>query len=1057
MPTKLFVERPTLVTAFLTFVLLVGLVAAATLTVQQFPNVDIPFVAVIVQYPGASAAEMRDSIVRPIEESLAGAPDLEHIQSTIQQGYATISAQFSLSSDKTGDLVEVQKRVQIAQSQLPQDLVSPTIATFDPSEYPVVTLSLSSAVLAPGELSALAAGKIIPAIEQAPGVGNVQTSGNVTPAIEVQVDPNRLSAAGATLNEVVSAISTNNVRAPGGIVYGARRETVVNVRGDVNSAPSVANLLLPVTQTTTAALSQMNAWSMSPRLLRVGDVATVTDAHEPARVYAYAEGQPTIVLQVQKAAGASDVATAKAVIAQLPGLRSLYPDVRVTLVANQAQSTQQQLDGVVHSLTEGIILVAIVMLLFLRSWRNSVVVLISMPASLLVTLAVMKLANFTLDMVSLMAMTLTIGILVDDSIVVLENIDRHHRQLKQGPREAALSGRLEIGFAAVVLTLVDVIVFLPIAFLPGIVGRFLSEFALVIVVATLASLVMSFTITPSLAGNWSLRSTWRAPRPIEAFGRGFERVHRFYLDRLLPAALARPVLVLAVAAVSLVGAIALVPLGVVGFEFIPAVDAGQINIQINYPTGTPLEQTRQTILAIERAVDPTPDVRTETAFAGSENAPTGGYLVDGAVGQVTVYLKDDRRHSTDYWVGEFRKIVGPIAAGANPLVIPASGMAGGTQQPLDYVITDAADDPERYAPQVYRALRDTRGATDVYSSASSLSPQVDITFNRQEAQALNVSVGTAATAVRAAFGGAQATQFQTPNGVKDVQVIYPVAFQHTLDEVLAIPLSTAAGATVHVGDIARLDYVQSAPIISRLDQREVVHVTASVSPGVPLSNVTREFTQRLKQLRLPRGVTVAPSSSGNQQNLQDTVTGIAAALTLSIVLVFLLMVALFNSYVSPFIIMFTVPLATAGALGALALTRSTLNLFSLIGTVLLIGLVSKNGILLVDFANLQRAKGLGRLAAVRAAASERFRPIVMTTFAMVFGMLPMALGLDTGGNLRAPLGIVVIGGLISSLLLSLVVIPIVYTRLNRRTVPGAPGGLPAGGPGEAPTGTTAPR
>lgn len=493
MPTRVFIERPTLVTALLAFVVLAGVIAGSTLVIQQFPNVDIPTITVTVTYSGASAQIMSDSIVLPLEDQIAGAPSLTHLQSTIQEGRATISAQFDLSSNQTADLVEVVRRVQAAQTQLPPDLVAPTISMFDPSQTTVVTLALSSATLPSGQLSALATNTIAPAIQQVPGVGNIQLNGNVTSSIEVQVNPNALSAAGSTLNDVVSAISANNVLAPGGYVYGANRETGVNVRGDVYNAPTVAGLLLPTVaagvllpNSASTSLSALNPWSISPRLLRIGDVATVIDAFEPRRVYAYVRGRPAIVLQVQKATGASEVTAAENVIAAVPGLRARFPAIDFQVINNQSTVTKTQVDGVLRTLLEGIVLVAIVMVLFLRSWRNAAVVTIAMPASLLITLVVMRLVNFTLDTVSLMAMTLVIGILVDDSIVVLENSQRHY-DMGEPPKDAALHGRLEIGFAALVLTLVDVVVFLPMAFLPGTVGRFQRELALVVVVATLTS------------------------------------------------------------------------------------------------------------------------------------------------------------------------------------------------------------------------------------------------------------------------------------------------------------------------------------------------------------------------------------------------------------------------------------------------------------------------------------------------------------------------------------------------------------------------------------------
>jgi hydrophobic/amphiphilic exporter-1 (mainly G- bacteria), HAE1 family len=1034
MPTRIFIERPTLVTTLLAFILVLGAVAMLQIGVQQIPNVSIPTVVIILSYPGASPTEMESTVVKPIEETLAGAPDLTNINSTIEEGAATVSAQFTLTSELTGDEVAVQQAVQAAEPELPANMTAPILHTYDPSEATVVTLAVSAPRMPAGEFSQLVTSSIEPTLEQSPGVGNVSESGEVTPAVEVTVDPDKLSALGATLNQVLSAISVNNVLAPGGIVYSPGRETTVNVRGDITGAASVAALLVPTSSgsTNVASSEGTNPWSTSPAIVHVGDIATVTDAYEPQQSYAFTHGQPVVLLQVQKAANASDVATVNGVVRLLPRLQQLYHGVNFTVINDQATYTEQQITGVMHTLLEGVVLVALVMILFLRSWRSAVVVMISMPASLLVTVGVMALTGFTIDTFSLMAMTLVIGILVDDSIVVLENIERHHREMGQPPKVAALNGRLEIGFAAMVLTLVDVIVFLPIAFLPGIPGLFLHEFALVVVISTLTSLFMSFTVTPSLTGNWALLKSWRPPRPVARFGEVFDAVRRRYVEWLLPQAMERPRVVYAVTALSLLVALALVPLGVVGFEFQPSYDYGLISITLNYPTGTPLDQTRQAVLALEREVDATSDLQAEVASAGSANSPLGGQLLERSVGQVQVFLKPKRAHSTAYWAQQFQIMANRLAPDAQPAAIAATTYNGGVTQPIDYLITTTSGLPSQYAPRVFQAMASTPGALDVTSSASTLEPEVNITFNRPEAEALNMDIGTAAEAVQAAFGGnTQVTQFQTTAGIEYVQVIYPLADQHSLAPLLEVPLTTNSGGLIHVGDIASAEYIQGPPLITRVNQRDVVHVTANVEPGVALSTVQQRFTARLAQLHLPSYVQVDANTTGNQANLSAAVGGMGAALIFSMALVYLLMVALFNNYMSPFIIMFTVPLAAVGALGGLALTRETLNLFSLLGTVLLIGLVAKNGILLVDFANKARERGADRLAAIREAARERFRPIIMTTFAMVFGMLPLAAGLEAGGSQRAPLGVVVIGGLMSSLLLSLVVIPLVYLGFTR--------------------------
>jgi HAE1 family hydrophobic/amphiphilic exporter-1 len=1158
-PTRLFVLRPALVFVSLALIAVAGAGALMTIVQQQFPNIDFPTITVRASYPGGSTTEIRDAVVRPIEDAIAGSPDLDHINTTVQQGQATISAVFSLSSNKTTDLVQVQRRILVAQSQLPSDMPAPTVGTFDPAEATILTLGLSSATLTGGDLSAIVTNNIVPDLEQVEGVSNVNVGGSVTPAIEVAVNPNLLASSGLTLNDIVSTISQNNLREPGGIAYLPNHETTIDVRGDVRNAATVADLPVfasspftstfgnasynepalpgspgapisaessssaggagsialpspasqsaavpaasmalapaagapatavtpgpaasitpipsppasaspsplpaampnlaagviartsataapssaPAQSTSNAsstgsggyagpALSSLNPWSASARVIRVADVAAVSDSFEPQRQYSYVGTVPTISLSIQKATGASEVTAAQNVLQALPAIERTYPAIDFQILNNQAAYTKEQIWGVFRTLIQAIAITAIVMLFFLRSWRNAVVVLISIPASLCVTLAAMKIVNFTIDTVSLLAMTLIIGILVDDSIVVLENVERHHEN-GEPPKEAAIKGRTQIGPAAVVITLVDVVVFLPIAFLPGTVGKFLSEFALVVVTATLTSLCISFTITPSLAGNWSLLSRWKAPKPIERFADGFESLRRWYAHRALPWALRRPVTVAAASGAATVCALLLVPLGAVGFEFMPPVDRGEVFVQTTYPTGTPLTTVNAAIAKIAGRFAKLSDVESQTALAGGTQSNFGGLLVQGSVGQIHVFLKPKRRRSTDYWAPMLGRIAQQIAPTARVVSIPATGTGGGNAQPIDYLITSTDDHPEAYEPRVAQALRETPGTLNVNSSAEQLAPQIDIEFDRDRARVLGINIGQAAAAIRAAFGGTLATQFNTSRGTKYVQVLYPRDFQTSIATVSNIPIRTLGGSLAHVGDVARYVQDPSEPLMTRTNRETVIHVQSNLAPGATQSIVQKNFLRRLAALDLPSSVTVKANVGGQQQNLSDTVRGMGTALVLSFLLVYLLMVALYDSYRLPFIIMFSVPVAAVGALTSLAITHQALNLYSLIGTVLLVGLASKNGILLVDFANHMVERGMGRADAMVEAARERFRPIVMTTCAMIAGMTPIALALDPGAAQRQALGIVVIGGLISSLLLTLLLVPVMFMWLG---------------------------
>jgi len=1040
--TRLFVARPTLVFVLVSLMLFAGALSLATIVRQLFPNVDQPTVSISVSYNGASVSEMRDNIVAPIEQNLAGTTNLQTFSSTIQQGQATISATYTLDSDIATDVTLTQKAVQSAEKQLPLNLTPPVVNIRDPSQSTVVTLSLHSQKLSAGQLSLYADNVIVPAMEQIPGISFVSVAGDVTPAYEITVDPMKLAAAGLTLNDVISTVSTNNQRVPGGIVYEPNRETTIDVRGDITSGASIARLPITVAASGGAASATANGegpgglaglpgtvdpWTASNAVRRVEDVANVISGYEPQRRYAQIDGQPGLFLQVQKASNASEVDASNNVIAALPSLKRQFPAVDFHVINLQSTFTGQQINIVARTLAEAIALTALAMVFFLRSWRSALVVCISIPTSLAIAITAMKMLNFTLDTISMLAMSLVIGILVDDSTVVLENIERHFRELKSPPKLAAIEGREEIGAAAVVITLVDVVVFLPIAFISGQVGRNLIEFAIVVVLSTLTSLFVSFTVTPALAGLWALRSEWKPPKVVDWFTQGFDGLRNWYATRALDWALRHKTEVALFCLVSFAAAMSLVPLGVVGEEFVPQTDRGQVFIQSTWPVGTPLSTVSAGIFKLAEKVHAQPDVDHEAASAGGYSASFGGFVIQGNVGQVTIFLKDARTSTTSVWVRTFKSMADQMIPAAANVVVPSTGTTGGNKQPIDLLVSDVTGgDPTASAERVLALLAHTPGATNVNGTGTSLAPQVSVQFDRIKAQALDVDLGTAAQAAGAAFGGDVATQFETPQGLEEVQVIYPLRDQHELDGLKALPIRSIDGNVVHLGDFATFTSTPTSPLITRTDRKTVIHVDANFAANSSLSNVQNAFFRALPSLHLPPNIVVRPAPLGQQDYMAQTLQGIGRGLILSVILVFLLMVALYNSYRSPFIILFSVPVAAVGALSALALTHKTLNLFSLIGTMLLVGIATKNGILLVDYANTLRDRGKKKLEAIRESALTRFRPIVMTSVSVMLGNVPLALALDPGSGTRASLGIVIIGGVFSSLVLTLALVPVAY-------------------------------
>ncbi len=1044
--TRLFIRRPTLVFVLLALMLFFGVLSLTTIVRQLYPNVSQPTITINVQYPGASTTVMRDNVVQPIEQALAGTTDLQTINSVVQNGQAQISAIYILNSDLAADLVNTQKAVTQAERSLPTNILAPTVAIRDPSQSTVVTMALYSDRLSVGQLSLYANNVIAPQLQQIDGISYVTVGGAVTPAYEVEVDPYKLVAFNRTINDVINTVANNNERVPGGIAYQPDRETTIDVRGDIQNPGSIAGLALTVSGAGSSATSSTGAavgatgvaslpgaidpWTASNSVPRVADVSKVIAGYEPRRQYAQLDGRPGLFLNIQKSSDASEVTASDNVVAALPRLQRQFPDVQFKVVNVQSRFTQQQIDGVTRTLLEGVLLTGIAMVFFLRSWRNAVVVCVAIPTSLAIALSIMRMLGLTLDTISLLGMTLVIGILVDDSTVVLENIERHYEELHQDPDEAAATGREEIGAAAIVITLVDVVVFLPIAFIQSQVGKNLAEFGIVVVISTLTSLFISFTVTPTLAAKWSLLSKWKPPRVVEWFTSAFDRVRDWYAHRALEWALRHGRLVAFLCLASFVAAVAMVPLGVLGQEFIPATDRGELFLQLQYPLGTPLSQAKDGAFRLEQKILADPNVLHEYTVAGAYAASFGGFVVQGNVGQVHVFLKDDRTISTAEWAVKFSNIAHEMFHRATVVIVPVTGTGGGNAQPIDYLVTDiTGGDPTATAGKVLEILKGTPGATSVNSSGTALAPQVAVNFDRPKMQALNVDLNTAANAVGSAFGGNVATQFETPQGLEEVQVIYPLVYQHEIDALKDIPIRSDSGNIVHLGDFATFKSEPTSPLVTRTDRNNVIHVDANVAPGASLSNVQQAFEKRLAAANFPNNILIRPAPLGQQDFMRQTLIGLGTTMILSVILVFLLMVALYNSYLSPFIILFSVPVAAVGAIGALVVTHSTLNLFSLIGIILLIGISSKNGILIVDYANTLRDRGKEKAEAIRESAFTRFRPIVMTSSSVLLGNVPLALALEPGSQSRASLGIVVIGGVTSSLILTLLLVPIVYMWL----------------------------
>ncbi|HTW85159.1 MAG TPA: efflux RND transporter permease subunit [Candidatus Sulfotelmatobacter sp.] len=1143
--TRFSIKRPIIVAMLFIAIAAYGIASYFALGKNSQPNVNFPVVVVIANYPGASPAEMERLVVKPIEDQIDGIEHLDEMTATAQEGSAVVVVQFKLGTDLDFAAIDVQRRVDTARVYMPTDL-DPPVVQKNGADAPVVTYAVDSKTLNASALADLLNNSVESDIRHIPTVQSVDLEGAAVREFDVDADPLRLMGAGATLSDVFNAIQQNNSNLPGGRVDAPTVETAVSVHAEINSAADIAALPLPIT---TGLLVQGST-------LKIGDVATVTDTHQEQRLISHMNGHPGLIMDVNRTISSDEVGSTKIVRDGMIGIEKKYPQVEFHELFAPADYTQASLNGVNQSLIEGIVLTAIVLMLFLHAWRNALVVMVAIPASLFATFIVMRLLNLTLDNISLMGLSLTIGILVDDSIVVLENITRH-RDLGQAPVDAAISGRTEIGGAAIAITLVDVVVFLPLAFLSGFVGQYLREFGIVVTVATLFSLFVSFTLTPVLAAKWSVLKRSSAPPPyLIWFQAGFERLTAWYKERALPVALrhrwlifwmsgvavlnafslpagpaAMAVFAVADLAIALVvvggwmivgrvfdgrlissrvllaivaGLAALVTLaltlgglaqhamplvvvsglltlafaalaflvgsgrrrisggihvafhqggsnasvaGLVGIaavlfvlsmtqssvqsEFVPDAKTGQIHGDLTYPVGTPLAITERALVRIERAVlaDEPGEIDTVRTYAGSK--PDGWGETDGGfTGNFNITLRKDKRRDQDVVVAKLRQILPALAPGAEVTVSGRGG--GGSGLPISYTLSGPPDQIGVAADKLAAYIRSLPGTVNVQTGAELDAPHLTVRVDPARAAVLGVSPGAAAAVARAAVGGVVATKVRTWNGLVNVLLQYPIKDRNSIAEIERIPVRSNDGTTmVPLSRVATFTWDRAPTKIEHVDKQVIVRVNGDIDHDkTTLGAVTSKIDAQLKVPGfLPTGVTTG--LEGDTKFFKEFTDSMTFALITSILLIYCLMVILYGSFLTPFVIMFSIPVAIIGALLALAITHQTFNIFSSIGMVMLFGLVAKNGILLVDYANTLIKRGLTFAEAIVASGGTRLRPIMMTTSAMVFGMLPLALGRTEGAEFRQSMGVVLIGGLLSSLFLTLFLVPATYVTANR--------------------------
>ncbi|HEX9109658.1 MAG TPA: efflux RND transporter permease subunit [Longimicrobiales bacterium] len=1026
------IKRPIITVVTMLFLSIFGLYALSQLQTDEFPDIQNPIIAVSVPYPGASPETVEREVVDRMEEAISGLNGIDQITSSATDGFASIIVQFKFGKPVDEASSDVRDAISSIRGDLPQEIKEPILRRFDPADFPIVTLTLSSPSMTQAQLTQLADPTIKRAIAGVSGVATVNIVGGATRELTVELRPQDLAAAGVSVGQVVAALQAQNLAAPVGSVNGTTVEKTIRLEGRLQRPEDFLNLVVA---------------QRGGQIIRLGQVANVADGTEEPRSMALYNGRPAVGIEILKSKGQSTTHVAEGILQAADRLqKGLPPGAKLDVVQNSGRRVAHSVANVEDTLFIGALLTILVVFLFLNSWRSTVITGLALPVSVLAAFIPVWIWGFTLNTMSLLGLSLAIGILIDDAIVVRENIVRHI-EMGEDHYEASRKGTSEIGLAVAATTFSIVAVFLPIAFMYGIGGQWFKPFALTIACAVLVSLFVSFSLDPMLSAYWADPQTEaherRNPisRALDRFNTWFDKQADNY-TRLIAWALDHRWSMVGIATGAMVLALAVqVLFG--GFGFIPDSDNSELNIEVQTPPGSNLAYEHLKAEEVAALIRRHPEVAYIYSRLGST---TGSGGTDDGQLYVKLVDKGDRHISQSQLAAVLRKELRQVG-GATAWVF--SGGMGGPMKSLQVQVTGPdARTLTALAERMATVVRAVPGAADVGLSTRGQKPELDVQINRGLAGSIGVSVGQIAQALRPAFAGIKAGDWVDPSGeTRDVEVrLTPEARQRAADlRQLPLVLGSAgpvqggatgpslapAGAmnTVPLEQVATVTQSLGPAQISHLNRDKVVTIGANIDAGYTLGRVTQAVNAALaKNVPLPPGYRI--TQGGDVKNQVEVFTRIFAALGFALLLMYLILVVQFGSFLDPFAIMLSLPLSLIGVVLALLITRDSLNIMSMIGIILLAGIVAKNAILLIDFAKWGRERGMPLREALIQAGRIRLRPIMMTTLALIAGMFPVALGLGEGADFRAPLGRAVIGGVITSTILTLVVIPTVYEILD---------------------------
>jgi HAE1 family hydrophobic/amphiphilic exporter-1 len=1013
--THVSIKQPVFATMMMVALAVLGLVSYRQLKVDQFPNVDFPIVAISTVYPGASPEVVERDVTKKIEEAVNTVQGIRHVESTSQEGLSNIIVIFRVETSTQVASQDIRGKVAAIRGTLPREIEEPIVQRLDPNALPIISVAVKAPGLSPQAATHMADKVVKKRLEAVPGVGAVNLVGESTREIQVVVDRAKLEAYHLSLAQVVSALRNENVDFPAGSADRGSTEALVRVSARGRSASDIARIPVKRADATT---------------IFVGDLAQVVDGVEQAKNLALLDTAPALALDVLKQSGANTVAVADGVREMVERLgQELPPGVGLQVVRDDSTFIRDSIHDVNLTMIIGGILTVLIVFVFLNSWRSTVITGLTLPISVIAAFTVMRLFGFTLNVMTLMGLSLAIGMLIDDAIVVRENIVRHVQRGKDHVT-ASLDGTDEIGLAVMATTFTIVAVFIPVAFMGGMVGKFFYEFGITVASAVLVSLFVSFTLDPMLSSRWvdpdieqDRHDTWLG-QLLARFNHHFDALHVRY-ERLLHWSLRHRKTVLGLATVAFLGSFPI--LGMLGGDFMPDFNRGEYQIGFKATPGATLRETGERARAMVERLKTLPDVEytyTTVGEAGTTYRPV-------TEGTTFVKLRSASGKSFSQVLREARRVIQQVPGLTYGLF--EAGPFG--QKPIQISVRGASvDELDRISRDLMRAMAGMKGVADVETSLEKSKPELRLRVDRARASDLGVPAGVIGTTMRAAVAGEVATAIEDKDGEShDVRVRLRADQRRYSEDLLVLTVPTDKDDAnkdkllVPVRELAAAEVGSGPSTIRRKDLVREVRVSANPD-GRALGEITADIERAATKLNLPPGYDL--QFGGDAEELKVMFENMLQALFLAVVFIYLILASQFGSFTQPFSIMLSLPLSLVGVALALLLTGDTLNIMSMIGLIMLMGLVTKNAILLVDFTNHARREGLARNEALIKAGSTRLRPIVMTTLAMIFGMLPLAFAIGAGAEMRAPMARAVIGGLITSTLLTLIVVPVVYTYLD---------------------------